>query len=164
MADIKTKYGTSNQTITITLASLGNSATVGRESTAVSNAVNRFLDALVSVTIETGVVANDKAAYIYAYASVDGGTVGGGTFTEGCTGTDAAFTRRDPTSLKLIGVIPTPTNSVVYQSGPFSVAAAFGGSLPEFWGIVVMNFTGASLSGTAGNNKAFYQGVYSDVA
>lgn len=163
MADIKTKYGTSNQAITITLASLGNSATVGRESTVVSNAVNLFLDALVNVIIETGVVASDKAAYIYAYGSVDGGVIAGGTFTERCTGADAAFTRRDPTSLKLLGVIPTPTNSVIYEGGPFSVAAAFGGVLPEFWGIVVMNFTGAALSADAGDNKAFYQGVYADV-
>lgn len=151
----KPLYGTNNQSITITLANLAASSTVGRASTAVDNTSNLFDDALVMVLCETGTVSGNKQVLVYAYATVDGGT----TYTEGITGTDAGFTRNDPTVLRLLGVIPTPNNSTVYKSGPFSVAAAFGGVLPDHWGIAVFNDTGASLSATAGNNKAMYQGV-----
>jgi hypothetical protein len=149
------KYGTSNQSITITLASLGASATVGRASTAVDNSSNLFDDVLVSVLVESGTVSGNKQALVYVYGTADGGT----TYTEGITGADAGFTRNDPTNLRLLGVIPMPTNATVYKSGPFSVAAAFGGVLPDHWGIAVFNDSGAALSATAGNNKAFYQGV-----
>ena len=43
MADFKAKYGSSNQTITVTLASLANGSL--RESTAIDNSSNLFLDA-----------------------------------------------------------------------------------------------------------------------
>jgi hypothetical protein len=150
----KPQYGSSNQALTITLASLAASATVGRESTAVDNAAGLFLDALVFLLIETGTVSGNKQVLVYVYATADGGT----NYTEGCTGTDAAHTRQDPTVLRPLAIIPTPTNATIYKSGPYSVAAAFGGVMPEKWGLVVFNDTGAALSATAGNNKAFYQG------
>jgi hypothetical protein len=154
--DLKAKYGTSNQTITITLASLAASPTVGRESTAIDNTTNVFLDALVSVWLESGTVSGNKQALLYAYGTSDGGT----SYTESCTGTNAGFTRKDPTNLRQIAQIAMPSNATVYKVGPYSVAAAFGGTLPDHWGIVVCNDSGVALSATAGNNKAFYQGVY----
>lgn len=153
--DLKSKYGTSNQAITITLASLAASATVGREGTAIDNTTNLFLDALVFLLIESGTVSGNKQVLLYGYGSSDGGT----TYTDGATGSDAGFTRKDPSNLRGPYVIPCPTNSVVYKAGPFSIAALFGGVLPDRWGIAVFNDTGAALSATAGNNKAFYQGV-----
>ena len=151
----KTLYGTNNQAITLTLAGLAASATVGRASTAVDNTSNLYLDALVFLEVETGTVSGDKQVLLYAYGTVDGGT----TYTGGVTGTDAGFTRLDPTVLRPIAVIPTPSNSVVSQAGPFSIAQAFGGVLPALWGLVVCNDTGATFSATSANNKAFYQGV-----
>ena len=151
----KALYGTNNQSITITLASLAASATVGRASTAVDNTSNLFLDALVFVEFETGTVSGNKQVLIYAYATVDGGT----TYTEAVTGTDAGFTRFDPTNLRLVAVAPAVTNATVHKVGPFSVAQAFGGVLPDHWGIAVFNDTGASFSATAGNNKIIYQGI-----
>lgn len=157
MADpvAKIKYGTSTA-ITITLASLGTSATVGRESTAIDNTTNRFVDALVYVKIKVGdgTIANDKAAYVYAYGSEDGTN-----YAENITGSDAAYTQLDPTALRLIGVIPLPAKQVTYKSQPMSVAQAFGGRLPRKWGIVVRNYCGIALTGTAGDHAASYTGI-----
>jgi hypothetical protein len=114
-ADIKARYGTSNQAITITINSLASSATAGRASTAVDNSSNLFLDALVTVKISFPnlAVANDQAVYVYAYGTSDGGT----TYTGAITGTDAAYTMDDPTVLRLIGVIPIPTLNKAYVGG-----------------------------------------------
>jgi hypothetical protein len=103
-ADIKARYGTSNQAITITINSLASSATAGRASTAVDNSSNLFLDALVTVKISFPnlAVANDQAVYVYAYGTSDGGTTYTGAITRHgrsvhdgrphCT----ALNRRDP--------------------------------------------------------------------
>lgn len=158
--NVELKYGTSNQTITITLASLTASATVGRASTAVDNTSNLFIDALVSGFVDVGSVSGDKQVLIYAYGSADGGTTySGQNGANSITGTDVGFTRADPTDLRLIGVLACPTSSVKMLFGPYSVAQAFGGILPASWGIVVFNDSGATFSATAGNNKAWYQGV-----
>ena len=155
---IKALYGTNNQAITITLNSLAASATAGRASTAVDNTTNLFLDALVAGTISVGVVSGNKQILIYAYGTADGGShYSGANGTNTITGTDAAFTRADPTDLKPIGVLPVPTASVVYTFGPYSVAQAFGGVLPDHWGIVVFNDSGVALA--ASSNAAWYQGV-----
>ena len=157
---IKPLYGSSNQTITITIASLAASATVCRASTAIDNTSNLFLDALVSGFVDVGTVAGNKQVLIFAYGTADGGTTYTGlNGANAISGTDAGFTRSDPTDLKFLGVLGTPTNSIKMGFGPYSVAQAFGGILPDHWGIVVCNDTGATFSGTAGNNKAWYQGV-----
>lgn len=99
-------------------------------------------------------MAGNKQALIWAYGSSDGGT----TYTERVTGSDAAFTRKDPSNLKLVGTMAMPSNATIYQ-GTFAIANAFGGVLPQWWGIVVNNDSGVALSANAGNNKAFYQGL-----
>jgi hypothetical protein len=156
VADLKVAYGTSTA-ITCTLASLASSATAGRESTAVDNSSNLYVDAIVQVKVElqSGTIANDEAVYVYAYGSEDG-TI----YTDNATGSDAAITLRDPTAMRLIGVIPCPTQSVAYESQPMSVAAGFGGHLPRKWGIVVRNYTGIALHATEGNHSKKYTGVY----
>lgn len=147
---------TNAASITLTLASLAASATVGREGTAVDNSSNLFDDALLFVAFETGTVAGNKQFLIMAYASIDGGT----TYTEAATGSDAGFTRKDPSTLRPVAVIPAVTNSFIHKVGPFSMALVFGGTLPKHWGIAVFNDTGAALSATAGNNYAKYMGVH----
>ena len=151
----KIKYGTSTA-ITITLASLGSSATVGRESTAIDNSTNRFIDALVRVTLktDTGSIGNESAAYVYAYGSEDGTN-----YPENITGSDAAYTQLAPTVLRLIGVVPLLAQSTTYKSQPMSVAQAFGGRLPRKWGIVVRNYCGIAMTGTAGDHAAYYTGI-----
>ena len=157
MASIKVAYGTSTP-FTITLASLSNSATSARESTAVDNSSDLFVDAMaqLKVTLSSGSPANDKAVYVYGYGSEDGTT-----YTDNATGTDAAVILRAPTAMRLIGVVPTPdAGSLTYESQPMSVAAAFGGVLPRKWGIVVRNYSGLALSASTSDNAASYTGVY----
>jgi len=158
MADIKQKYGTAAQAITISLNSLGSSATAARAGAVVDNSSTLFKDALVQVTISFPNLTpgNDKCVYVYAYASVDGGV----TFSGGVTGADGAYTMDDPTALRLIGVIPIPTANKVYTSAALSVASAFG-ELPERWGIVVRNYAGQALN--ASGCSAQFQGVYGQV-
>lgn len=157
MADIKSEYGTSSA-LTITLASLASSQDAGRESTAVDNATNKFIDALVQVKIklQAGTPSADRAVYVYAYGSEDGTT-----YTDNATGTDAAITLTNPPNMKLIGIIVCPdAGALSYESQPMSVAKAFDWLLPRKWGIVVRNNTGVAFDATGGNHAAKYTGIY----
>jgi hypothetical protein len=163
MSTVKQLYGNNNQAIACTLTSLANAGGAngaGRSSVAIDNTVNLFLDALVQVKIKTSAsaLANDKAVYVYAYGTSDGGT----DYTDGITSADAAFTATNPPNLRLIGVINAVAVSTPYVGGPWSVAAAFGGVLPDHWGIFVVNFTGQALDAAVGS--AWYQGVQATVA
>jgi len=150
MATTKLTYA-ANAAITCTLDNLASSQTVGRSSAYQDNSTNLYLDALVSaiIPIATGTPANDQAVYFYAYGSTDLTN-----YTEGVTGTDASFTINNPTGLKLIGIIPTPTGGITYYGGPWDVAAAFGGILPEQWGLVVVNYSGLAV-GASGASVNF---------
>lgn len=162
MADIKTAYGSSGQALTITLTSLADSATAGRESTAVDNSSNKFLDALVTAKIKTqnsGSITDPKAVFVYCYASVDSGS----EFPDTVTGTDAAITLNDPTQLKLLGVLYVAAINTTYKGGPWSIAAMYGGKMPERWGIVIRNDCGTALSSTGGDHVVEYQGIYATV-
>jgi len=156
MADIKTKYGSANQAVTITINSLANDAK--RESAAVDNSASCFADALVQVKIATNTTADssgDKSVYVYAYGTADDGA----TYSANASGSDAAF-GADPQQLgncRLIGMIYAPTQNKIYQSDPMSVATAFGGLLPQRWGILVHNRTGQTLKSS--DCAAFYQGL-----
>ena len=90
---------------------------------------------------------------LYAYGTVDGGT----TYTEGATGSDAAITLTSPTNARIIGIINIVANSTTYTGGPFSVAAAFGGTLPQKWGIIVLNSSGGTFDASTASVE--YQGV-----
>jgi hypothetical protein len=145
--DLKLKYGTANQTITITLASLDGTASA--TSNEIDNATNLFMDVLVQVKIKTaGTVLATGAVNVYALASVNTGT-----------------SYPDATNIKtaLLGSFNAATTATTYISNPMSIARAFG-CMPEKWKIVVENqtqVTGQTFSATAGDHAAIYQGVYS---
>jgi len=162
VANVKTAYGTNGQALTITLASLADSSTAGRESTVVSNVSDLFLDVLLTAKIKTqnsGSIAAPSAAFVFAYASVDGAS----EFPDTVTGSDAAITLNNPTQLKLLGAIYAAAINTTYKGGPWSIAALFGGRMPERWGVVVMNDTGTALSATGSDHGVEYQGVYASV-
>ena len=158
MSDIKSKYGSNNQSITCTLASLTNTSV--RSSAAIDNTANLYLDALVQVKIKTGGSGAASTGYIniYAYGTADGGT----SYPDG-TGTDTGITPTVPTNLRLIGVINAVANATTYISEPMSVASAFGGVLPDHWGIAIENQVGGTLDSTEGNHAKFYQGILAQV-
>ncbi len=159
MSNIKEAFGTSNQALTITLASLANNGQ--RQSTVVDNTTNLFLDALVALSIKSAAASTSATGFanIYAFGTSDGGT----TYSDGAGATDAAITLTAPPNMRLIGVINIVANAVTYKGGPFSVRAAFGGVLPDHWGIVVENKSGAAFDATEGNHLKDYQGVYATV-
>lgn len=153
--DINIKYGSNNQTITCSVASLANNS--ARESTAIDNTSNVFVDALVFLQIKTGAASTATTGFanIYAYGTCNGGT----DYSDNASGTDAAITLTSPPNMKLIGVINMVANATTYYAGPFSIASAFNGILPTNWGIVVENKCGGTLDTTAGNHAIYYQGI-----
>lgn len=155
--NITQKFGSNGQSITLTIASLGN--TSARESTVIDNSSNNYQDVLVLLKIKSAAASTSATGYVavYAYGTVDSGT----TYPDNVTGSDAAVTLVSPPNLRLIGIVNVVANSTTYKSMPMSVAAAFGGAMPEKWGIVILNLTGATLDATGGNHSASYQGVYS---
>ncbi len=149
---ILNKYGTNNQAITITITSAA--TTTFRASTAIDNTSNLFTDALVVVKITAAASGTAATGYVdvYAYGTVDGGT----TYSGGASGTDGTYSGQLSALLK-IGRVAVVANNGVYVGGPFSVAAAFGGSLPDHWGICIDNESGGTPVATS---NATYQGVY----
>ena len=156
MATRALSYATST-TITITLASLASSATASRESTAIDNTSNLYLDAMVylAIPLQTGTPANDKAIYVYFYGSEDGTN-----YTDNATGRDAALTLRVPTNLRGPWIISCPdSGALTYKTVIPSVASFFGGEMPRKWGLVVNNYTGTTFNATEGNLIKTYTGI-----
>ena len=156
MANIKAKYGASNQAITVTLNGLADNGV--RASTAETNAANLFLDVLVQLKIDTanvGAPAGEKNVLIYAFGSADNGT----TYSGGATGIDAAYggvAGQLIDNAKPLGIVSVDAQNEVFESDCFSIASAFGGVVPEKWGIIVKNQIGQALGA---NSAAFYQGI-----
>ncbi len=150
--NILAKYGTSNQTITITITSL----TTGsfRQSTVVDNTSNLFTNALVHVKVKSNASGTSATGYcdVYAFGTADGGT----TYAGGAGASDAAYTGQ-LSALVRIGRIAVIANATTYN-GVFAVGPAYGGDLPDHWGIVVDNESGATLDASVGSS--WYQGIY----
>lgn len=153
--DLSIKY-MSSSTATITLQGLG--STSSRQSAQIDNTTNKYVDYLVSVKLAStsGTIGGDKAAYVYAVAQDADGL---GDWTEGATTADAAITLTSPPNAVRIGYVSVPAANTAYRSGPFSVAAAFGGMLPPKFAIVVENRTGLALSATTANFGVVVQPV-----
>ena len=139
-------------TITITANSLANAA--ARQGTAVDNTTNLYLDALVGVTLSTasGTLGANPVVEVWAYASTDSTP----HYTDGATGSDAAFTMPSVPNMVLLGVVNIAASATATYSRPFSIASAFG-SMPDHWGVVLNNKTGLALG--ASGNSAQYAGI-----
>lgn len=139
-------------THTITLASLASDTNLvaGRAGTAIDNVSEDAVDAMVGGIVTTGTTpttARQIEAWVY-------GSYDGTTYSGAATGTDANLTPSEKTLLKLLTVIPTvATSNKAYQWGPFSVAQAFGGTMPRKWGVFFVHNTGVNLNSTGGNHE-----------
>lgn len=158
-ATLKTTFGTATP-FTKTNAGLSASVTAGWKSNAIDNITTRALDALVGIELAAvnTAPAGTKSLYVYAYGLIEGTaytSTGDGTIdgTEGTVTFPSVTTL--PVGCKLIGTIPYPVQNKAINGGPFSVAAAFGGILPDKWGIALINDTGMTLSVT----NIFYQEI-----
>lgn len=155
-ANVKLSY-TGKVSLTCTLTSVTNTTAWGCAS--VDNTTNLYLDAVTFVQIKTNAAGTSATGTltIYAYGSADSGT----TYTDSVTGSNASQTLTNPTNLKVIGICNAVANAVTYNCGPFEVGQAFGGVLPDKWGIVVLNSTGATLDASVGS--AWYEGIFATV-
>ena len=148
---------TGPSTLTFTLNGLSNGATQYSTSVSSTSTATHFLDALVTASCFVATApTSDQAVYFFVYGTVDGGT----TFTDNVTGTDGVLTtgRRNARSL---GVLSMTSPNVVTRGGPWSVAQAFGGVLPQQWGVIAVNSTGTYLSNANNNaNEVKYQHVW----
>lgn len=166
MASLKLAYS-AEQTFTVTnLHSLASSTTAGWSSAAVDNTTDLYLDALVQMVFDPAntAPANDQTLYLFAYGysnSSDPCTTGAST--GGTCGTQGALTFPAITGRQLL-----PNRSIYYgvadvviKSQEFSICDILGlpfGSLPPYWGIAILNYSGAALA--ASGNTAKWRGLY----
>jgi hypothetical protein len=151
----KILYGTSTA-ITCTINSLASSATAGRQSTAVVNTSNLYVDALVEVIIATGSSAPTAPSYVAIYVSGSSDGTNFETDTAAIGTSDAAYTIDSPTNLRLARIINCSTASKTYIAD-FTIANLFGGIMPEQWIVVVCNVTGQTLNSSG--NSMNYTGI-----
>jgi hypothetical protein len=145
--------------LTWTLANLASDANllIGRESTAIDNQTNLYVDAVVGGKIKTGTTTANTRIEVWAYGMYDLTT-----YSNGATGSDAGLTIVSQLKplFKLVTVIPVfDTTARTYTWGPFSVANLFGGIMPAKWGLWCAHNTGANLDATGGNHEARYVGI-----
>lgn len=167
MATTTVNYAAS-AAITITLASLATDANklTGRESTAISNTTNKYVDVLVGGKITVGTTPTTaKSIEIWVYGAVNDTP----TYPDVIDGTDSAETFGDAGSkssaMRLAKVISTNgTSDQTYWVAPFSVAQLFDGVVPTHWGLFIVHDTGVNLNATAGNHEFKYTGIKYDVA
>lgn len=166
MSSVKLAYGASSA-LTITLTSLATSSTfvAGRESTAVDNTTNLYIDYLLAGKIATGTFPTDaKEIRVYVI-----GLIEDSTFPDVFDGTDSneTFTNiqiRDATA-KLAAIIATNnTSNVQYWFGPISVASLFGGVVPKKFVVYVTHNTGVNLNSTGSNHALYVTPVYETIA
>lgn len=143
--------------LTITLNSLASSASLltGRQSTAVDNTTNKYLDYHLSGQFKVGTTPTSGTyIYVYVVSMIDDTTWP--TASTGFGATDAAATLatagQGGSYLKLAAAISvdSATTGVVYGFGKVSVAQLFGGVCPPKFVVFVTQNTGAALDGTAG--------------
>jgi hypothetical protein len=158
MATVNISY-IATSTITITLASLATSATrvAGRESTAITNTSNKYLDYLVGGKVTTGTTPTDaKQIDIWVVAPVNDTPL----YPDVFDGTDSDETATSTGVLAGCAVLAASistnnTSDRTYWVAPFSVASLFGGRCPLTFSLFVTHDTGVNLNST-GSNHAFY--------
>jgi hypothetical protein len=151
-----TYSGAAGTAMTWTLTSLANGS--WRQSTAVDNTSNLYMDVLVGGSVQTGTTPTANTTIdIYAYGQYDGS----GEYTAAATGSDAAYTTDGSEGLLkfVTSIVVDDTSDQDYEWGPIALAQVFGGVMPQRWGLVAENNTGATLNATGTNNETVYTGI-----
>jgi hypothetical protein len=149
---------------TITLASLATDANLltGEQSDEFDNTANLDADILLSGKITTGTspAANKEIdLWIFAWdaqaAAYPDVITGAGTAGKTLTAAEV----RNAGGKLLKSILVNATSNVTYYFSNESVAALFGGRLPNKFVVFVVQNTGAALHATAGNHALDWQGV-----
>ena len=149
---------TAVQMDTAGLGAMANSATVGWQSDSVGLRQHKCTDVKIGVKISMAntAPANDKAVYVYVYPIwYDGSTwyfTSGGTATFP-SGANSTYTIASPNNLRLLGVLSYTTTNMVLQD-QFILSNAFGSTMPDAFGLVIVDFSGAALHTT--NHRIYY--------
>lgn len=167
MSDIKQADGAS-AAITITLASLASDGNMlaGRESNAIDNSSNKYLDYLVAGKITSGTTPTvDTAIELWCIGTVDDSF----TFPDVFAGADANRTPTSRDMLAACGVLVqtihvTTGSNIEYWFRPASVASMFGGVLPKKFSFFVVHNSVAALHATGGNHVLTVSPRYATVA
>ena len=165
MADVKIYY-VSPSDATITLASLASDTNllVGRESNAIDNSANLYLDYLISGKVTTGTSPTTaRSIEVWAIGSWDGTN-----WPDVFDGTDSAETitsaNHKASICRFVASMSTDsTSDRTYHFGPVSMASVFGGTLPPKFVLFVVHNTAVALNATAGNHQIRIQPVYETV-
>ena len=164
MADQKIAYA-SSASATITLASLASDTNLlaGRESDVIDNSSNLYVDYLLSgvITTASSGLTDSKGILVYCYAQQTDSP----SYPAGITGSDAGLTLnstevRDAGLVLAAAIGTNNTASTAYSFNAVSVASCFGGSLPQRWGVFVVQNTGGALA----SGTLTYQGIYGTVS
>lgn len=150
MATIKSIVGARTSLTTTALNSLASNTYV--DCGTINHTTNDPLDVLLEVSVTPGTVSGNKRVVVFAQGSLDG--------TNFETGPTSGNSATDEPNLTFVGVVPCNTNSAL-QRKVFSLAAAFGGVLPQQSKIIVRNETGASLASSG--HEVHYSEVTGDV-
>lgn len=166
MANVKTEYAASSA-INCGVASLATSSTwlAGRESDAVDNTTNKYLDYLLSgkITVGTTPTINTEIR-VYVVALQDDAT-----WPDVFDGTDSAETvtsegvRDGFAKLAAVMRVDSTTSDRAYNFGPISVASLFGGACPKKFVVFVAHNSVAALNATAGNHAVNITPIYATV-
>lgn len=143
--------------------SLANSLTAVASSSATTIATSsNVVDHQVVVGVTVGAITASASTLvnIFCYGSADGTTwPGGASTTEVISGTDQAITWSSfGNAARYLGFIPCHTASIKLTSEPLSIAAAFGGTLPAKYVVVIQNQSGVALA--ASGNSVIAEEVY----
>lgn len=164
-ANVKAEYAAS-AAYTITLTSLATSSTllVGRQGTALSNAVNKYLDELVSAIVATGTTPTAGVIEVHIVGSLDDTP----TWPDAFTATDAARTIasadiKASLTAQIGGVINSTTSNVLYPFRATGIRQFFGDALPPQHVPFVTHSTVAALHATATNHFVKHTPVYATV-
>ncbi len=158
-ANVNVAYAAS-AAYTITLASLASSSTLvaGQESTALSNASNKYLDLHVAGKITPGTSPTvSKTIELWAIGALDDTP----TWPDVFDGTDSAETVTTRNLLNGYGkpcwsALTSATSDEGNAIAPFSMAQQFGGTLPIQHVLFVTHNTAQNLNATGGNHYIKY--------
>lgn len=146
MPVITSIVGTRTALTTTALDSLASATYVSAGT--INHSTNDPLDVLVEVKATPGTVAGNKQLVVFAQGSLDG--------TNFESGPVSGTTATDEPNLTFVGTVPCNTNATA-QTGIFSLAAAFQGTLPLQTKIIIKNDTGAALAATG--HSVYYSEV-----
>ena len=163
--DIKLQYGASVALTVTNLHSLASSQTweAGWTSAAIDNGTNEYVDYLLTGTFTTH-ASNRQAGSInvYAYAALNDTPTWPDLFSAGTEATEGTATVHDTeqrdSGMRFVASMTVDTGaSEVYTFQPISIAALFGGIVPDQFAIfVAQNASTTTTAGLASSGSALY--------